>query len=75
MDASVDRRAPSVFVPFDESTLPLAGGGTNVELVPFSREYACFRAFKVIERGGHAGASRCHPLRMDTSPAALGISP
>lgn len=61
-------------MPFDESTLPLAGGGTDVELVPFSREYVCFRAFRVIERGGCAGASRCLPLVPDFGSELLGVT-
>lgn len=51
-----------VFVPFDEQTLPLAEKGDEVELVPFRLEYACFRAFRTVERGGRAGASWCQPL-------------
>ena len=52
-----------VFVPFDEQhTLPLAEQAESVELVPFRLEYACFRAFRTVERGGGAGASWCQPL-------------
>ena len=53
-----------VFVPFDEQTLELAKESDAPRLVPFQREYACFRAFRIVEEPSEAVA-HCYPVTQE----------